>query len=241
MIPKGDLTRNIQKQPVPPSSGSRWRLWAGLAVLLLLLGGGVLGWAVFREDPNLAHAKELREQMKNFKDMSPEQRGEMFKDMRETMGSLTPAQRNQLDAPRQERQREDLKKFFAKSKEEQMADLDKRIDDMLARRQQWQQRQAGQDGQGGQGGPGAGGRGPGGGGGGGFGPPPGGRGGDSNSRQKNFIDSTSADFRGMQQAYRELMRDRMSQRGVSGPGGFGGFPGGGFGGGGGGGGGPRGP
>jgi hypothetical protein len=236
-------TRDIKKASAPEPAS--WKKRLGKTALVLLLGGAVTSaWFLFRPDPHLAKVKEMREQMNpdKFKDMTGEQRRDFFQTFRAEMDHLSPQQRAELDAKRREQALQDMRQFFRKSKEEQLAEIRKRIEEGEQRRQQWearrQERMAQQGGQGGQGGPGGPG-GPGGQGGqgqnGGAGRG-GSRGGDANQRFTERLDSTTPEFRGQMIAYREMEKQVRAEmglpitgRGFGGPGiggppgGFGGF------------------
>lgn len=218
--------------------------WILSLVVVLLLAGGAGAYYALRTDPNLVHAMNLGKQMRD-ENLSREDRGKLWGEMRTAMESLTDEQRQQLrqemfrNDPRMAREMQKIHNFFALSPKEQTKALDKEIDEEVKRRKEWEKRrkerekeraqqqangQAGNNnnrGGGGPGGPGGGGRGgPGG---------PGGGTGDRSQQRRLAMDNTSAQTRAEMSSYRRMMTDRMQQRGIPTTGG--GF-GGGFGGGG---------
>jgi len=183
------------------------RKWTILSALLLILLLG--GWALWaREDPQLAKVRALRQQIEN-EDLSREDRRALFGQMREAMEALPQETREALFAERrkvwEQRERERMREFFALPKAQQIAQIDKRLDEQKKRDQR---RQAEGRGTGG-GGP----RGPGGNGGppgGGFG----GRGGDPSQRSKSYLDNSDPENRAQRGEYRRMMDDRRRQRGM---------------------------
>src|SRR5262249_16536176 len=103
----------------------------------------------WRSDP-LDEVRQLRSQLfsEEGKKLSPEERKEGFQKLASTMKNLTPQQRKELFAERQKKMSEDLDRFFKLSPAEQTAELDRKIDQMLARIKAWEN--------GGKGGPGGG-------------------------------------------------------------------------------------
>jgi hypothetical protein len=180
----------------------------------------------------MARIREMRAGFE-IEGLTREQRREHFEKMRTEFDKLTDEQKEILrdEGRREWEAREDqrMKDFFAKPRDQQMAELDKRIDDM----QEWQKRRQererngdGDRGRGGRGGPGGfGGRGGG-----------GGRGnsqsfgvdanGDSKSIGQNAsrLDRRSADSRARRGEYFRMMTERMKERGVSFPSGGRGGP-----------------
>jgi hypothetical protein len=223
--------------------------WVLSLIVVLLLAGGAGAYYALRTDPNLAHALNLQKQMRS-EDLSREDRGKLWGEMRTAMDSLSDEQRQKLrqemfrNDPRMIREMQRINNFFALSPKEQTKALDKAIDEEVKRRKEWekrrkerekerQQQQAngqsgGGNGGGGNGGNGGGGRGNGGGGNGGGGNG-GGAGGDRGQQRRLAMDNTSAQQRAQMSGYFRMMTDRMQQRGIPSTGG--GF-GGGFGGGG---------
>ncbi len=216
-------------------SGKKWGL--ALAILLMLAGGAGAYYA-FRTDPQVALVMDLGKQMRN-EDLSREDRGKLFGQMREAMDQLSDAQRQQIrqefDKGRdgwRKREQEKMNEFFALSKKDQTKALDKDIDEMLKRRKDWEKRrkerdaerakqqQAGGTGTNNNNGNNNGGRGGNGGGGGGSG--------DRGQQRRSALDNSSASQQAQRSEYGRMMATRMQQRGIPMTGGFGG---GGFGGG----------
>ena len=109
-----------------------------LVVMLLLLVGGGVAWAVWsREDPQM---QKIRDMMGAVEELPWDQRREQFRAVRDEMEKLTEEQRDQLrDEGRQRwaaREDQRMKDFFAMSREEQTAELDRMIDRM----QEWRKR-----------------------------------------------------------------------------------------------------
>lgn len=180
--------------------------------------------------------------------MSDEERRAAFGELRQAYEQLTPEQRSELrDRRRQEFQRREdqrLRQFFAMSKEEQVKELDARIDEMERwRKERERRRQAGQTGQRGErgdgerrGGPGGFAGGPGDAGGAGGFTGGGGRGGDAgrgdggrgggrgdwasrsgaglNERRQERLNQTTASERARRTEYGRMLRERRQQRGL---------------------------
>jgi len=215
--------RIIQPRPraaKPTKESSGKTKWVVLALLILLFAG-VGAWAMSsRPDPHVAKVQELRAQMEN---ATPEQRRELWGQMRQEFEQMPEASREALFAERrareEAREQKYMDEFFAKSPKDQIAEIDKRIDESERRRKEREARRAqggnrgggpqfGQNGGGGPGGPG----GPGGRGGGGFGR--GGDGRDSLARSKRYLDNSTPDSRAQRGAYRRMYEDRRAQRGL---------------------------
>jgi uncharacterized membrane protein YgcG len=202
---------------VKAESGGK-KKWVVLALLfLLLLGLGA--WAMSGPDPGVAKIQALRAEIDN---ASGDQRRALWGQMREEMEKLPEAAREQLFAERRQewetRENKRMTEFFAMPRDQQIAAIDKQIDDWEKRRKERAQRQqngAQANGQGGRGGPG-GGFGPGGGGG------RGGGGGAGRStdpsaalqRGKNYLDRSSPESRAQRGEYRRMVQDRRQQRGL---------------------------
>jgi hypothetical protein len=193
--------RRYKEQP-KKSSGKKWTL---LALILLLLSA-TAAWAMrTREDPKVAHIKEMQAQ---FEQLPREERREKGRELWKEIEELTPEQRDAVFAERRaewmKREKEHLKEFFAMTKEQQVAALDKEIDRMRERAKNGK----GRGGRGGGGGPG----------GGGGGGPQFGRDGNGNvgasDRTKGYLNRSSGDTRGASYEYRRMMNDRMRQRGL---------------------------
>ena len=220
---------------------TKYRKWIVLAAgLFALVGLSAGAYRYYRPDPQLAKIRELGEQMRTAgREMPNEQRRELFRQMRQQTRSLTPDQQEQLRKEREDRRREEMKKFFQMSKEDQTAYLDRIIKQGEERRQQWQQnQQANQQGnqqadnqrrqqqqQAGQG------------------PPPRGQGNrtgsdeDRDRRRREMLDRSTPEDRAMAAEFRKMMNERRKELGLppmQGGRGGGGGPGwgGGFGGGG---------
>ena len=192
----------------------RWK-WLLLIPLLLVL---FFGWRAIVSSRNLAKVKSLQEQMAT---ATPEQRPQLFQDMRAAMGNLTSAQRDLLSREGQKRQEQELDRYLAMSKSEQKSYLDDRINRMQKMRANSNPK-ANQKGNGGQGqGLPAGATAAAGFGGKGFGGP-GGKSSnpdDIESRKKKGLDRTSVDLRAKNDRFRKDMEARMKERGIQSPGG----------------------
>jgi hypothetical protein len=111
----------------------------GVVLALAALGAGV--YRHYRPDPRLAKIRELSAQLRaGGRQMPRDQRRQAGRALRQEMRDLTPEQRRELGKDRQERWREQMKKFFQSSKEEQTAYLDQLIKQGEERRQRWQNR-----------------------------------------------------------------------------------------------------
>lgn len=122
-----------------PPRGRRWKL--GLALLLLLLGVGWYCWP----DGRVNTAKRLRDELtgEKGKALSPDQRQEKWRQYRQAMEKMTPAQREVLRAEDRKRQAAEMGKYFRLSPAEKTRHLDERIKRMT---QMSQNRPAGQGG-----------------------------------------------------------------------------------------------
>jgi hypothetical protein len=202
------MTSTLRRSKEPPKKKNSGKKWAILVLILLLLSA-TAAWAMrTREDPQVAKIKQMRAEIEA---LPREQRREKGRELWKEVEQLTPEQRDALFAERRaewvKREKEQLKEFFAMTKEQQVAALDKEIDRMRERAKNGK-------GRGGPGGPGGGG--PGGGGGGGgpqFGRDASGNVGASD-RTKNYLNRSSGDTRGASYEYRRMMNDRMRQRGI---------------------------
>jgi hypothetical protein len=188
-------------------------------IVVLFIGLGA-AWAMgyfHRTDPAVAELQQLRDQMRNATDADRQNLRDQF---RQKMDGLSDAQRQEFrDSGREQfrqMQQQRMKEFFAMSP----ADQRKRLDEMIDRMQKRQQTQAA-GGNGGQGaGAGGGGRGAGG---------AGGRGGQRNATdgqreqaRKGRLDNTNPVERAQGDKMRQMLGDRMQQRGISPPAGGGG-------------------
>lgn len=194
-----------------------------IAVLFIGIGAA---WAMgyfHRTDPAFAELQQLRDQMRTAPDADRQGLRDQF---RQKMEGLTDDQRREFFQSNRGQFRQDMRRqmneFFAMSP----ADQKKRLDEMIDRNIKRQKERAAQGG--GQGGPGGGGGGAIGGAAGG-----GGRGGGGNrtaqtdgqreQRQKSRLDNSDPVERGQQDKFRQMMGDRMQQRGIQ-PGQGGGGP-----------------
>jgi len=118
--------------------------WAMALAGLLVLGLGAWAFQSLAGDPQLARVKELQKQLRGeeARNLDPEQRKELWQQLREQMKELTPEQRQVLRKERQQAFAKTLNDFFALSPEEREAYLDKQIDRMEEARQRWQARNA---------------------------------------------------------------------------------------------------
>jgi hypothetical protein len=219
--------------PGKPAAGPPPRSWKKrlltAAAVLLLLGGVVFAYMALRPDQEVAQLKELRAKMAD-KELSPEERREASRQFRQNERQLSDQQRYELNAERQQKERERLREFFSKPREDILAQIDQRLD----RQAQFRQALAANGGFGGRqgGGGGGGGGGPGGGpgngggngpnargnpaAGGGNNPGAGPRGETRDQRQKNQIDATTPEDRAFAHAMRALTQQRMQARGMGG-------------------------
>jgi hypothetical protein len=190
-------------------------------VLLVLLFSGLGAWAMTSgEDPQVAKVQALRAQLENAPE---EQRRELWGQMREEMRKLPEETREALFEDRRKeweaRESKQMTEFFSKPRAEQIALIDKQIDESEKRRLDRERRRAqgGQvngPGRGGPGGPGGGRGGFGGGGGGGRG----GRGATDPvarmDRTKSYLDKTTPESRAQRSEYRRMMDERRQARGL---------------------------
>lgn len=207
----------VKKAEEEPRRFRRWK-WLLLVPLLLVF---IFGWRAIASSRNLAKVKSLQEQMAT---ATPEQRPQLFQDMRSAMANLTSAQRDLLFQEGQKRQEQELDRYFALNKSEQRAYLDDRINRMQKMRANSNQKgnpkgNAG-SGQsvpfGAAGTAGFGGKGFGGPGGKSLNPD------DIESRKKRGLDRSSVDLRAKNDRFRKDMESRMKERGIQPPSGGGG-------------------
>lgn len=206
----------VKKADEEPRPFRRWKWLLLIPVLLVLF----FGWRAIASSRNLAKVRSLQEQMVT---ATPEQRPQLFQDMRAAMGNLTNAQRDILFLEGQKRQEAELDRYFAMNRSEQKNYLDERINRMQkmrtnsnAKGNQNSNSKAG-------GGQGAAFAAAGAGGGKGFGGP-GGKSSnpdDIESRKKKGLDRTSVDLRAKNDRFRKDMEARMKERGIQSPGGGG--------------------
>jgi hypothetical protein len=183
-------------------------------LLLLLLLAGAGAYRRFGADPALAKAQALQQQLRAqaARNLSPQQRRELWQQFRATARTLSPRQRRELGRDRRLARQKQLKEYFKLSKRDRTAYLDRQIDRMQARRREQQRNQSGA--RGGNGPAGAGGRGPGAGGWGAGGPGGGSSAQDRLQRRMAWLDQTTPDERAMWSAYRKDLNQRLQQRGL---------------------------
>jgi hypothetical protein len=179
-----------------------------IVVVLLMVGAA---WAYFRQDPVVAEMQQLRDQMFQNRDLPEADRRAQWDSFRQRMEGLTDAQRSAIfDNGRDRWQRfgqQRMDEFFQLPPDQQK----KRLDDMIDRMQQrGQNRNGGAGGQAGQGGRGGGGR---------------GRNmtdAQRDQRRKEMISRTDPKMRAQFDQFRQMLGDRMKQRGMAPPQGGGG-------------------
>ncbi len=204
----------MQRRPMPKqkaqTDSKKRAVMITVFVLLLLVATGA--WAMWnREDPNVV---AVRDMMADFENIPENQRREHFGKVREAMDNLTEEQRDQVrDEMRrgwEERETNSLKEFFNMTAQEQTAELDRRIDRM----EKWRKERAnGGTNRGNRGGRG------------------GGRG-QRGTRTQSFgvgsvgasdrdrarLDRSSPESRAYRDQFRQMMSQRMQQRGIQSPG-----------------------
>lgn len=224
-------TASAQKASKPWSP--RWKKAGQIAAVLLAMFA--LGTASYLfadpDDADLRAAKRARDSAFD-RNLSPEERGEKFREMREAERYLSPRQKSDMNRDFLRKRREKTDQFIHLSDEEQEAQLRERILRMEEFRKKMQAKWAGKNRNGGKGK------------GGGGGPPGGGRGGNNNNNNAaaRAARQEQAELRRMDgqtpedRAGGEYMRDKTQQvrqkMGLGNGGGRGGW-GGGWGGGGG--------
>ena len=113
----------------------------GAVVALVALGA----WIVLapKSSPHFERVVELQSQLSD-SDLSRQQRDDLFRQMREEMGNLSEPEREQLRAQMreqfEERAQQEMDAFFALPETQRIAELDKHIDAMEARRRQFESR-----------------------------------------------------------------------------------------------------
>jgi hypothetical protein len=191
-----------------------------LGAVLALAALSIGAYRHFRPDPRLAKIRELGSQLRTAGRQIPgDERRQLGKELRDEMKKLTPEQRRELGKDRQERWRNQMKKFFEMSKEDQAGYLDRLIKQDEERRQRWQsrndnnpqaaeeRRQRSQE-QNANGGPGGRGQR------GGNGSPE-----DRESRRKQALDRSTPEDRAMRAEFRKMMQERRQQLGLPAQGG----------------------
>ena len=176
----------------------------GGVVVLLLVAGGV--WACFRQDPVVAEMQQLRDEMRENRDLPEAERRAQWDSFRQRMDGLTEAQRTAVwESDRgnwQQEGRQRMDEFFQLPPADQQERLDEIIDRIVARQQNPNANRGG----GGGGGGGA------------------GRGGWRNmtdsqrdQRRKEMLSRTDPQMRAHFDQFRQMLGDRMKQRGISQP------------------------
>jgi hypothetical protein len=145
LVPQGSPANSRYANLKLDEPANRWP-WIVAAVLLLLLLGAAGAYYLFREDPELAKAREVLDEMspEKMKDLTREQRREKWKEVRDVLDNLTDEQRQALRKERfekmRQRENERLKRYFAMSPEEKTQYLDEQIDRSEAWRERFEER-----------------------------------------------------------------------------------------------------
>jgi cell division protein FtsB len=214
-----------------PERPRRRRRWLTLLLLLLIGFGGYGGYRLIRTDPAVKKVRDLRKELADA-NLSPDQRRDKFRQLREAMDKLPPQKREQMQREMAEEGRkrfeEQMKRYAKMSPDEKTRYLDQQIDRMEQFRQRRQQQNQNGSGPGtGAGGvftsgpAGGGQRGPGGqaqggaGGGQGFGNGQQSSAEDRERRRKQMLDQTTPEFRAMRDQYFKDLRQRQQQRGFT--------------------------
>lgn len=169
-----------------------------ISAVIMLLVIAVAAWAYFRTDPVVAEMQQLRDEMMANRDLPEADRRAQWDNFRQRMDGLSDAQRRAIwDGGRERFGRQRLDEFFQLPRAEQQKRLDQMIDRMQARKQN---PNAGRGGRGG------------------------GRGnmteGQRDQRRKEMISRTDPKMRAQFDQFRQMLGDRMKQRGIQGdPGG----------------------
>jgi hypothetical protein len=181
---------------------NRKAIIGSIVVVLLMVGAA---WAYFRQDPVVAEMQQLRDQMFQNRDLPEADRRAQWDSFRQRMEGLSDAQRSAIfDNGRDRWQRfgqQRMDEFFQLPPDQQK----KRLDDMIDRMQQRGQNRNGGGGQAGQGG----------------------RGrnmtdAQRDQRRKEMISRTDPKMRAQFDQFRQMLGDRMKQRGMAPPQGGGG-------------------
>jgi translation initiation factor IF-2 len=208
-----------KSSPAARPAFARSRSWKGnktgrrAAIAAAVLLVGLAAWAMFFRKGDRVVAIENIQAKLDDKNLSWDDRRALSRQVRDQERKLTPDERDKVQALREDRRgggfEQRITSFFAKSPAEQTKDLDKQIDEMMKRAQQY-----------GQGGGGGGGRGFGGGGrgfGGGRGDPN-----NSNAGRNRRLSATPADTkaertigRQLGQVYQSMLTQRATQRGIT--------------------------
>jgi len=97
--------------------------------ILVSVAGTLGAYWYFRPDPQLVRVEEMREQLRSeeTRNLTREQRRELFGQFRKEVEKLSIEQRRQLFAGRRNPFRERLEKYFQSTRQEQLAMLDQTI------------------------------------------------------------------------------------------------------------------
>ncbi len=118
------------KAKPPAKSRKRW-LVPVVAILFILLAM----WH-FRSSP-VDEVRRMRAQIAAMEsELSPEDKQELIKKMRDQVKELTPEQRRELMMDQQKKKARQMAEFFQLSPEEKQQELDKRIDQLVTRANQ---------------------------------------------------------------------------------------------------------
>jgi hypothetical protein len=187
----------LLKRPARPAFHKR--RWVRVAGVLLMLVAAYGLYRAVRPDPNLKKVRQLQAEMAKARDLTPEQRREKGREMRQAMSQLSTGQRQTLFAEGQKRFEEQLRKYAEMTPADKTRHLDEQIKRSEQMRQQFAQRNpAGQRPQGtnqnGQ------------------------RSGQSaeerEKRRKDRLNNTSPEFRALMDQYRKDMASRRQQWGL---------------------------
>ncbi len=205
--------RPPSKLKAEPDNKNRKRIIIVVVLLLLLSATGA--WAMWnREDPQMAKVREMGAQMEN---LPWDQRRQQYETMRGEYDKLSDAQKEVLRSERrkqwEEREAKEMKDFFSKTKEQQIAELDKTIDRFQEMKKKRDAR--GNQGQGRRGGGGRGGSQ------GGQKKQSFGKDGSGNSssvdRRLDSLDRRSSESRAQRSEYGRMLMSRMNERGIPAP------------------------
>jgi hypothetical protein len=103
-----------------------------VAIAVALVALLWLGFTVFGGDAQVARVKELRDELfsEAGKSLTPDERKEKFKELRDTMGQLSPEQRKLAFADARQKREAELENYFKLSQSEKTQYLDQQIDRM---------------------------------------------------------------------------------------------------------------
>src|SRR5436190_1820904 len=103
---------------------------AVLTVLALLLAGLAVALWQWRAHRQLARVKQLQQELTGAQNLSPDQRREMFEQLRRASEQLSAGQRRDLAQEWQRRREEELKRYAKMSRSDQVHFLDQQINRM---------------------------------------------------------------------------------------------------------------